>query len=293
MKNGTYSYCLLQYHHSQLLGEVLNIGLLVYFPEYKRLDFIFPDKLIRLKFAYPNVPEKTIKAYFKFFTRRVIELNLHPEIFSDYELSNSLEQFVNKELIASDSSALQFGNYRTAVLYTANLEHIKNQLYNTYFSVFQIQDDGYKRIDESHLLIQYKSLIKEYIHQDKTIAGSNRFHYDFTVETSKDSKLTFDIAWQDNKRQLHLVKPISFDLTRTDAIDRKAYQYYGQFTKLQQEAMDKDYQFDVIVAKPHHKSSFAAYEKAVKLLQEPARVRLIDQNELVSYSKATVESALS
>lgn len=292
MKNGTYTYGLLQYHHSQLLGEVLNIGLLVYFPEFKRLEFIFPEKLLRIRFAYPDFPEKTIKSYFRYFQKRVKELNMNPEIFSDYDLSHSLKDFINNELIASDSSALQFGNYRTSVLYTSDLEEIKNQLYNLYFSVFQIQDSGYKRIDESHLLILYKNLIKEYVHQDKPIAESNKFHYDYTIETAKDSNLTFDVAWKDQDQHLHLVKPISFDLTRTDAIERKAFQYYGQFTKLQEQAINKNYFFDVIIAKPHQKSSFPAYEKAIKLLQEPKRVQLINQDELESYSKATVESAL-
>ena len=75
MNKGTFTYALLQYHHSQVLGEVLNIGLVVYFPDHNKLDFIYPNKLIRLKFAYPDVPEKTIKSYFKYFQSRVDELN--------------------------------------------------------------------------------------------------------------------------------------------------------------------------------------------------------------------------
>ena len=62
MKNETFTYSLLQYHHSQLLGEVINIDLIVYFPDSSRLEFVYPEKLLRLRYAYPSVPEKTIKS---------------------------------------------------------------------------------------------------------------------------------------------------------------------------------------------------------------------------------------
>jgi hypothetical protein len=290
MNKGIYTYCLLQYHHSQLLGEVLNIGLIVYFPHKKELAFIYPEKLIRLRFAYPDVPEKTIKSYFKYFEQRVKELNANPEILSDYDLDKSLQQFVNSEFLPADSSALQFGNFRISVLYTPNIEHIKNQLYNLYFSVFQIQENQTKKIDETTLLNKYKKLLKDYAHQD-TVKENNNFHFDYSIEPSTTSKITFDVAWKD-KDNLHLVKPVSFDLVRQNTINRKAYQYYGQFTDLQEYAESNNYLFDVILAKPKSKTLFKAYDNAIRLLQKPKTVTLVELNDLDSYSKTTVESAL-
>jgi hypothetical protein len=292
MNKGIYTYGLLQYHHSQLLGEVLNVGLIVYFPNAKRLEFIYPEKLIRLRFAYPEVPEKTIKSYFRYFEQRVKDLNNNPEIFSDYDLSKSLQTFLNSEFLPDDSSSLQFGNFRTSVLYTTDLEHIKNQLYNLYFSVFQVQDNLNKRIDEAALLTKYKKFLQEYSRQESGIKESKRFHFDYTIEPTSKSKVSFDVAWQDNSL-LHLVKPISFDLKRQDTINRKAYQYYGQFTDLQELAEDKKYVFDVILAKPKSKALFDAYDNAIRLLEKPSKVTLIELNELDTYSKATAESALS
>ena len=283
MNKGTYTYCLLQYHHSQILGEVLNIGLIVYFPAYKRLEFIYPEKLIRLRFAYPNVPEKTIKSYFKYFDKRVEELNSRPEIFSDYDLSRSLQAFTEKEFLPSDSSALQFGNYRTSVLYTQDLKHITNQLYNLYFSVFQYQENVLKRVDESTLLNKYKKLLKEYSHQSPAIKETNRFHFDYSIEPNSASKIKFDVAWQD-EGNLHLVKPVSFDLVKPETITRKAYQYYGQFLDLQDHAEEKKLLFDLILAKPRSKALFKTYDNAIRLLEKPDRVKLIEQEELDSYS---------
>ncbi|MGV3704532.1 MAG: hypothetical protein ACO1NU_04055 [Arcticibacter sp.] len=291
MSKGIFTYALLQYHHSQLLGEVLNVGLIAYFPLQKRLEFIYPGKLIRLRFAYPHVPEKTIKAYFKYFNKRVEELNTNPEIFSDYDLGTSLKVFLEREFLPSDSSSLQFGNFRTSVLYTLDLDHITNQLYNLYFSVFQSQENVAKRIDESSLLNKYKKLIKEFAHQSAAIKETNRFHFDYSIEPNSSSKIKFDVAWKDED-ELHLVKPVSFDLSRPEIITRKAYQYYGQYLDLEDIAKEKDYLFDVIIAKPRSRSLFKTYENAIRLLEKPKRVNLIDQNELSSYSKATAESAL-
>lgn len=291
MNKGTYTYCLLQYHHSQLLGEVLNIGLLVYFPTLKRLDFIYPEKLIRLRFAYPNVPEKTIKAYFKYFEKRVEELNSRPEIFSDYDLSRSLQVFAEREFLPSDSSALQFGNYRTSVLYTEDIIHITNQLYNLYFSVFQTQETPVQKIDESSLINKYKKFLREYANQSTPIKETSRFHFDYEIKPENSSKLNFDIAWKD-EGNLHLVKPVSFDLSSEEYITKKAYQYYGIFTDLASYADQNKYLFDVIIAKPRLKNLHTAYDNAVRLLDKPDRVKLVELEELNSYSKSTAELAI-
>jgi len=293
MNKGTFTYSLLQYHHSQLLGEVLNIGLIAYFPEAGRLEFLYPDKLLRLRYAYPSVPEKTIKSYFKYFQSRVDELNKQKNVFSDYDLNNSLKTFIESEFLQSDSSALQFGNYRTSVLYTDKIEHILNQLYNLYFSVFKIEDNSNRRIDEAHLLIKYKNLLKEGLSDQVSnlSLAQIEFDYDFNFgeEASSKSSYKFDVAWRD-KKYLHLVKPVSFDLLRAETIERKAYQYFGRFYDLQEFASKSNSEFDLILAKPRSKSLHKAYDNAIRLLEKPKHVNLIDQEELQIYTEQTINA---
>jgi len=137
MNAGTYHHALLQYRHSQILGEVMNIGLIAYFPSHKQLTFLHPENLNRLQCAYHIIPEKTILGYFSAFSERVEEFNANPELFPDNNINGSFQEFVEKEFLPADSSALQFGLYRASVLYTDDIEHIKNQLYSQYLSVFQ------------------------------------------------------------------------------------------------------------------------------------------------------------
>lgn len=291
MNKGTFTYSLLQYRHSQLLGEVLNIGLIAYFPDAGRLEFLYPEKLLRLRYAYPSVPEKTIKAYFKYFQERVDELNQQKDIFSEYDLNNSLKVFLETEFLQSDSSALQFGNYRTSVLYSSKIELILNQLYNLYFSVFRIEENSHKRIDESHLLIKYKNLLKEGLEHSNNGFANLEFDYDFQfgLETSAKSHYRFDVAWED-QNGLHLVKPVSFDLLRADTIEKKAYQYFGRFYDLQGYAENSNAEFDLLLARPKSKSLYKAYDNAIRLLEKPEHVNLIEQDELVGYTAQTIKA---
>lgn len=290
MNKDTYTYGLLQYHHSQLLGEVLNIGLIVYFPIHKHFAFLYPKKLIRLRFAYSVIPEKTIKSYFQYFSNRVSQLNASPNLFSNYNVDKSLETFIEREFLPSDSSALQFGGYRTSILYTSNIDHIKDQLYNLYFSVFQYQEGITKRIDESHLLSKYRKYLKQYNGENFNIATDRRFQQDYAVEPHPATVVKFDVAWR-SKDALHLVKPISFDLSRQDTITKKAYQYYGQFLDLENLAIENKYNFDVLLAKPRNRNLFKTYDNAIRLLEKPKRVNLIDPSSLDSYSKSSAELA--
>lgn len=289
MNKGTFTYALLQYRHSQILGEVLNIGLLAFFPIEHKLVFIYPEKLLRLRFAYPNLPEKTIKSYLKYFEERVADLNQQQNVFSSNYLEHSLERLLNEEFIAPDSSALQFGNFKTAVLYTNDTQIIIDQLYNLYFSVFQVSDTHTGRVDESILLKKYTNYLKSLLPSDKLLKDTKGVFLDYTVNNNGHASLKFEIAWNASNN-LHLVKPISFDLLKADSINRKAYQYFGQFADLQDTAESNSYLFDVILAKPKKKGLAKAYDNAIRLLEKPARVKLIEQDGLDQYAKDTVVS---
>lgn len=137
MNTNIYHHALLQYRHSQTLGEAMNIGIVAYFPSPKQLTFLHPENLNRLQCAYHIIPEKTILRYFRAFSERVKEFNANPGLFPDNNINASFREFVEREFLPADSSALQFGQYRTSVLYTNDIEHIKSQLFNQYLSAFQ------------------------------------------------------------------------------------------------------------------------------------------------------------
>lgn len=291
MNQGTFSYVLVQYHHSQILGEVLNIGLFAYFPKHNQIKFLYPEKLIRLKYAYPNAQEKTLKSYLKHFETRVNELNLNPEIFTHFDLNESLLKFLHSEFLPSDSTALQLGTLRKSIVYTPDLNKITNQLYNLYFSVFQHQENVVNRIDEYSLLLKYKKLFEELTRNSSIELNEDHIRFDYEVEQTTGNIFKFDIAWKD-KSQLHLIKPISFDLRKPDAITGKAYRYCGEFIDLEEYASDHKINFDLLLSKPQDQSLFRNYDDAIRILSRPKHVNLVEYEELSDYAKLTAQALL-
>ena len=287
MSANIYKYSLLQYRHSQFLGEVLNVGVLIFYPSANKLVFLKPEKLIRLKFAYPNVQEKTIKTYFKAFDDRISKLNVEPELFSGLETDASFKKFIFKEFLPEDSSSLQFGDIKKSIQFTDNFETIENQLYNLYFSVFEHNIGIYDRIDEVSILTRYKKLIKD-IGSEIYNKKNTRLYFDYEIKPKEGESFKFDIGWKNDT--LNLVKPISFDVVRNETIQSKAYKFYGQFLDLQEYATEKNLRFDLLIAKPKKKELFKTFDNAINLLSKPRRVKLVEQDELQAYSEKTIKA---
>lgn len=294
MKATQYIYSILQYKHSQALGEVLNIGVLVYVPSVKKLYFIHPEKLIRLRFAYPHLTsEKTIKAYLKSFTDKIHNLNKQSDIFIDFGLEKSLNYFAETELIPQDASSLQFTESRRGIEYTDNIELLIKQLYNSYLLAFESPIGHTSQINEEALISKYKSLLKtlDTENNGELIKNSKRFFYDYVLDVDSQKHFKFDVAWQNGT--LNLVKPISFDVIKPETIINKAYRYFGQFTDLEGYAKSKNYRFDLIIAKPQDKSLYKSYDTALELLHKPDNVKIVLDKDLPDYTQKTYEAVYS
>jgi hypothetical protein len=130
-----YQYSLLQYIHSQVLGEVLNLGVLLIFAEQGRVEFIYPENLQRLTLAYPTAPDRIIKGYLLGIEKKVASINNNPSFFADYQ-SNKADKFINDELLVADSSALQFSEVKSIPLYQKEMAQIKQDFKNRYLSLY-------------------------------------------------------------------------------------------------------------------------------------------------------------
>ncbi len=134
--------------------------------------------------------------------------------------------------------------------------------------------------------------MKEYSNQDALPSEYTTLFFDYSIKPNEASTINFDVAWKSGS-SLHLVKPVSFDLVRSETITKKAYQYSGQFLDLDTYAVKNNAQFDVILAKPKLRSLFKAYDNAIRILNRPERVKIIEQDKLDEYSKTTaLEAAL-
>lgn len=157
--NKKYSFSILQYYHSQAIGEIMNIGLLIYFPNTFQIRLILPKSFDRYKSAYLNFPEKLIKTYFNYFEERVNQLNANPDALNQLSKIRSLDDFIRDKMLPPDSSMLKFSQSQTAILYT-EIDLIVEHLTQLYFSA-SIQD----LMDHSLSFKRYKKK-EEWIYPD-------------------------------------------------------------------------------------------------------------------------------
>lgn len=282
----TCQYTLLQYQHSLLLGERLNIGLLVIFPHLKKLYFRHPANLKRVKAVYPQVPEQLLKSYFQGFIRKAELLNRKPELFSGYRLENDPVGFLNSEFLIADDSALQFSTTRTSVQFSPSPEVVVNQLYQLHLGLYEAEEEPKGQHNEAYLSLQYKKLIRE---QNPELFSRKLIRENHVIE-KLGNHYQFDYAWQNGT--FNLVKPVSFDLLKPESIVNKATRYFGEFTLLEEEADTQNLRFDVLLAKPRLHQLFKSYDNALKLLEKPRHVKLVEETDLTDYSQLTLESLL-
>lgn len=280
-----YYYSLLQYRYAQSLGEVLNIGVLLLFPEQRQAIFLYPERLTRIRKLYPKFAEKVIRAYFKGFDRRARELSRQPEIFANYE--GNLRQLIDNEIFIRDSSALEFSDPKPGVLFTDDLANIDERYYKLYLSFYD-QDEHVVRHDESYLLKEYQKRLRRRL---DGLLSREAFDQPITVKPEGSTfAYQFAFAWQNGS--YNLVKPVSFDLKLEQSITEKATLNVGQFTVLRPYAEQNNARFDVLVARPKDQRLYKPYDQAVQLLADQPHVKIVEEEQLDAYSEKTAEALI-
>jgi hypothetical protein len=123
---------------------------------------------------------------------------------------------------------------------------------------------------------------------DKINYGKERFIIDYTLTNETGNEFKFDYAWQNGT--LNLVKPISFDLKEPKSIADKAYKNVGQFFDLENEAIEKNLRYDLIVGRPTSKSLLKEYDHALNLLSKIKHSSVIEEDEISKYSLKAIKA---
>ncbi|AFM05408.1 hypothetical protein Fleli_3068 [Bernardetia litoralis DSM 6794] len=273
--NNFFTYSLLKYRYSAVLGEVFNIGLLVHFPN-QEIAFLYPNKLNRLKGIYPNFLENNIKNTLQNIDRFVTEHGFYLKDFPFHSIFS--------EIIVSDDSALFFDDCSTSLLYINDREKIKQQLYKKYFFPYEeYKSNSIKRITEREVIKN----VKESIKNTNPLVYERYFKNLEKKEISNSAtSMSIDLYWKNGAT--HLIKPISFDLLKAESIDNKANRFFGKFIQFQEQAEKESYIFDVFVTKPKRGALYKQYDKALQIL-EKAPIQLMEEEEIESYVGNTVE----
>lgn len=275
-----FQYSLLQYHHLKR-EEWLTIGVLVLFAQIKQVHFLYPEKIARLRCAFPDAPEKLIRSWLSGFCWQTENLNAKPDIFAHYDLDNQVDKLVDDYFLPIDNSALQFGKFKSSVLYNEDPLVICEHLRVKFLSIYQ-QEEEYGAKDNHWLIAQYRKFLRD---KNPEILSKKILRENFSVDF-RQREYKFDFAWQNHT--FNLVKAVSLDLKRPDSIQRKAEQFYGQFSLLQKYADDKNARFDVLLARPANKKLYPAYDKAIEDITQAENVNIIQPEAIKEYAERTI-----
>lgn len=279
----TFTYSVLKYVHSQFLGEELNLGIILFFPDRNQLIFRYPKNISRLKKAYKNFTEPAIKQYLKSFEERAKTL-------SEATISGELEEILQTHFLVRDASTLQFDEVRSVVQYVDDILTISQDYFNLYFPE-ENPDPGYltleveylrpiKLISDHQITVEYKNLLfakdanlKKHIRKGIELRNA-RTHF------------KSDLVWENGTR--NAVKGISFDLKEETAILDKAVLITAQLNYLHDEAKEENIRFDLLVSAPKQTGLFTAYENALKTLSDiSSDKRIIPEDKLSEYASFT------
>src|SRR5688572_9077994 len=110
--NKNFTYSLLQYHHSLVLGEAINVGILFQFPEEERVEFV-SGNATRLKAIYPDFDLTVYNYLIKSIERKLIETN--NSIFTSVISKSDFKKFISSSILPEDATVLQFKDPTTAL----------------------------------------------------------------------------------------------------------------------------------------------------------------------------------
>ncbi|WP_286733056.1 MULTISPECIES: DUF3037 domain-containing protein [Sphingobacterium] len=174
---------ILRYNHSHLLGELINVGLLVYYVQERKVDFFYIDSFDRLTLLYPDFRGTYLKQQFSFIQKKIASIDTK-ELYEGGKKLNILS-YLEKKILPRDSSQLQFS------------ENINVSYPKEYF----IKSDFERNLIESYLVIEEQSIKRSgYTLLDKI---DNRLNLWITPdEKNKITKIKKDFIYLPRKKKL-------------------------------------------------------------------------------------------
>lgn len=273
----TIYFNLLKYVHSPFLGEEVNVGILLCFPEQGRLEFRFSARFKRLRYLYQTFSERQLLAYLSAFDKRIARAN------TELSASFSPERytaFIAHELVPVDATVLRFGPLTKAVVAAEDdPQAVADQYYDLYFAETQPAPRVSQQKRDLFLISQFRRNLEAH---DAGVFQLLRRNVEVSAAATC---IRFDYAWQNGTE--NFIKPVSLDLTDAEEINRKAVYTHGWLHLLAPVAEAEKYRFDLLLATPTDRKLFPAFDQAMKILDGTAAPKRIitEGRNLEEYSR--------
>jgi hypothetical protein len=277
-------YSILQYKHSPILREAINVGVLFYFPESsKKIHFHYTDHT-RIKPIYQNIDTKYFQTILK-----IIQGNIEKytqDIYAEALLTSNFKDFISVYILKNDDTVLQFSEAYYAVNSFSSNEKAVDAFINLLLPFSKKKETEVIKHDDHFIIKKVKTrLLLQRPEIEKHLLK------DLIIKT-EDVSLKFDIAWKNGST--NLVHPISFDLQDEHAIQRKTAENCSYLNWLNNYTKLHNYRIDILFAEPQNEGLIEAYQKSVKLIENvDSNKKLVKFNEIDDYTDKAAKYLLS
>lgn len=277
-------YSILQYKHSPVLGEAINVGVLFYFPDEKRKLYFHITDATRIKPIYRDFDARYFNSILKLIRNNVEQYS--DDLYASKLLNDNFKDFIHSYLLKNDDSALQFSELYSVVNVYSDVQKAVNEFSNLLLPLTLKKEIQTIKHNESYIIKKFKTRL---FSQHKEL--EEKLTKNYVVKTDEFS-LKFEYAWQNGS--LNLIHPLSFDLSDVQAIQRKTAEYCTYLTWLNKFSKQNNSRIDLLLAKPQENSLLNAYIKSVKLLNSiDTNKKIIPFEQIDNYSDEAAEYLLS
>lgn len=272
-----YYFALLRYCPSYILGEQVNIGILYFFPDENKVDFVFPSPLLRLKDFYPEVQLRVVREYLQHIKKTSQNIILETNTF----FPENPQELIEKYFGLPNSVSIYF-QYPKLGFYS-NIETLKKQHDTLYFQAYYAKT-GRNPHDEAYLKQTFEKLLATFE------IKPNLLEKQYIIQ-GKRSKIKFEYAWQNGV--LNLVQPLSFDLTEASSIQNKSFTWFGKLNQIKQQIIEQDIHIDFLLAEPQNNALKDSCEEAIENLKDigDGIFNVIPENKIEDYARKVAINA--
>jgi hypothetical protein len=244
MKRQPYTFSILRYRHDPVLGEQLNVGVVLHSPQPRFLGARFRKAYGRVSKAFPDVDGSALRQDLTKIERSFAKLNRRESNDLFFETNNAAT-FANR-IVGKDDGSLVWSDLGSGT--TDNAEATLEKLFFRF--VNQYEDASSPRRTDADIWRPVRDRLLEL----KIAAVLEKK----TISSSRD-EVEFEHAWKNGK--WHCVQPLSFDLASTDGIQEKAARWVGHMVGLSKSAEQFHPYF--IVGKPSDPTLLARFSEPV------------------------------
>ena len=277
-----FTYSVLQYKHSLTLGEILNVGILFYFPEDNIFEFASGDGT-RAKSIYPDFDNSLFNGYLKAIITKVKK---HVDLFNEKPLGSDFAKYIHQNILAEDAAGLIFRDPVNVKNVFGDRKKAIDEYSKLLLPGINIVKPNIIKHNENYIIKKFSGYI---LGKDKSL--ETKFKKNETIKT-KHFNLRFDLSWQ--KDTHNYIKPINFDFTEEISFQNKAAIFYSYLIDLTEFASANKSRFDLLVTKPQRAEFLREYDNALDFINSAKTPKqIITEDQLENYSQSVLSELIS